>query len=483
MRSPAGAPLDAQSNRPPSKFRTGLHPPDPRPQPVACPMTTDLTASEPTERTIYDRAFWLAYAANLMLVTANSLTFRFAEFIHFLGGSETVTGQIVRAGLLGSLAVRLVLGQAIDGAGVRRIWTASTVCFVAGGLMFVFSDRIGPQLYVARVLFTAGMASMFACSIYHVQSQVPPYRRTEVIGSLGTSGFIGMIAGTQFGDLLFHTIPNHGRLFAILFGITVGLGIGYFVLIARVTRGEAQSPVSSPPIHRLAFRYWPGAVVLVALVMGAGFTVTTVFLTRYATEHGLHGIGMFFVGYAACAFVFRWVSRSWSAAIGRHRVILIGLAGHVIGYLLLIPVRSDLGFLLPAVLHGFGHALLFPCVVSLGAGAFPPEYRGTGTTIILAFVDLGTMLSAPLLGRLIEADGFTYTYLAMAALTFAVAAVYAALKFRVADFDGLPAIAHDETLVDDLPEELATVPAPSVTPSLDIDSHAAESTPVTCRRA
>src|SRR5262245_39812458 len=128
-------------------------------------MTIELTASEPTERTIYDRTFWLAYAANLMLVTANSLTFRFAEFIPFLGGTETVTGQIVRAGLLGSLAVRLVLGQAIDGAGVRRIWTVSTVCFVVGGLMFVFSDRIGPLLYVARVLFTAGMASMFACSI------------------------------------------------------------------------------------------------------------------------------------------------------------------------------------------------------------------------------------------------------------------------------------------------------------------------------
>lgn len=473
VRSPAGAPLDAGSNRaPPPSFAPVCRPPDASPQPVACPMTTDLTASDSTERTIYDRSFWLAYVANLMLVTANSLTFRFAEFIHFLGGTETVTGQIVRAGLLGSLAVRLVLGQAIDGAGVRRIWAASSVCFIAGGLMFVFSDRIGPLLYIARVLFTAGMASMFACSIYHVQGHVPPYRRTEIIGSLGTSGFIGMIAGTQLGDLLFHTIPHHGRLFAILFGITVALGIGYFVLVARITRGETRSAVMSPPIHRLAFRYWPGPVVLVALVMGAGFTVTTVFLTRYATEHGLHGIGMFFAGYAACAFVFRWVSRSWSAAIGRHRVILIGLTGHVLGYLLLIPVHSDLGFLLPAVLHGFGHALLFPCVVSLGAGAFPPEYRGTGTTIILAFVDLGTMLSAPLLGRLIEAEGFTRTYLAMAGFTFAVAAVYGALKFRVADFDGMPAIAHDETLVDDPLGEPTSVPIASATPMRGINDRA-----------
>lgn len=454
-------------------------------------MTTDTTASASAERTIYDRAFWLAYSANLMLVTANALTFRFAEFVHFLGGSEiagrteTLTGQIVRAGLIGSLATRLVLGQAIDGLGVRRVWAASTLCFIAGCLMFVYSDRIGPLIYVARVLFTAGMSSMFACSIYHVQGQVPVYRRTEVIGSLGTSGFIGMIAGTQLGDLLFLTVGDRRTLFEILFWVTVALGVAYYAFILRLTRSEpARAPVMGPAIHRLIFRYWPGPVVLVALTMGAGFTVTTVFLTRYATEHGLHGIGTFFAGYAISAFVFRWVSRNWSASIGRHRVILIGLAGHVVGYLLLIPVQTDWGFVLPAVLHGFGHALLFPCVVSLGAGGFPPEYRGTGTTIILAFVDLGTMVSAPLLGRLIEAEGFTRTYLAMTAVTLATCAIYGALKFRVVDEDGLPLASKREPAPEeraDGADVIVPLPAPATVPIAS--DGAAEAAPLTCRRA
>lgn len=440
-------------------------------------MTTIPTVPADADRTIYNRAFWVAYAANVMLVMGNALTFRFAEFVQFLGGTESVTGEIVRVGLLGSLVVRLVLGQAIDGLGVRRVWTASTLCFVAGCALFIWSDRLGPLIYIARILFTVGMSSMFACSIYHIQNQVPPYRRTEVIGSLGSSGFVGMIAGTQLGDLLFYAVADRARLFAILFCCTVALGIGYFVLVERLTRGERRrTPVLSPAIHRLAFRYWPGPVVLVALTMGASFTVTTVFLTRYATAHGIRGIGAFFAGYAISAFVFRWVSRTWSTAIGRHRVILLGLLGHTAGFLLLITVRSDWGFVLPSLCNGFGHALLFPCVISLGAGAFPPQYRGTGTTVILAFVDLGTMVSAPLLGRIIETDGFTRMYLAAAAFTSSILIVYGALTLRVRDLDGAPHPSEEPDEVSANDDEGDVVPmgdrAPVCAPE-----------PVTCRRA
>ncbi len=42
--------------------------------------------------------------------------------------------------------------------------------------------------------------------------------------------------------------------------------------------------------------------MLVALMMGLGFSVTMVFLTRLATERGLPGVRIFFTGYAVAAF-------------------------------------------------------------------------------------------------------------------------------------------------------------------------------------
>jgi MFS family permease len=132
------------------------------------------------------------------------------------------------------------------------------------------------------------------------------------------------------------------------------------------------------------------------------------------------------------------MSRTWSQTLGRHRVILLGLVGHTAGFLLLMRVQNDGDLVLPSICGGFGHALLFPCVVSLGAGAFPPEYRGTGTTITLAFVDLGTVLSAPLLGAIIDGYGFGAMFAASAAGTVAIAAVYGALRFGATDEETLP---------------------------------------------
>lgn len=407
---------------------------------------------------IYNRAFWLAYTANVLLVTANALTFRFAEFVQFLHGTEVLTGQIVRVGLIGSLLVRLVLGQAIDGLGVRRLWIASSVVFITGCSLFVGISHLGPLLFLARVLFTSGIASMFACSIYHIQNQAPAHRRTEVIGSLGTSGFVGMVTGTQIGDQLFRTMTDHHALFVALFAMTALLGAGYLAIVLYLTRHDGlPEPHAGPPVHRVLFRYWPQPVVLVALLMGVGFTVTTVFLTRFATEQKLGGIGTFFAGYAVSAFVFRWVSRTWSQSVGRHRLLLIGLAAHTSGYLLLTRVTSQWGFVLPSLCCGFGHALLFPCVVSLGAGAFPIEHRGTGTSLTLASVDLGTMISAPLLGEVIDGHGFDAMFYWTAGLMFAGVVVYGVLKFHVRDNDAAP-LPEERGIVEGVesPTELAT---------------------------
>ena len=70
---------------------------------------------------VYDRIFWLSYIANVLLVTANAMTFRFAEFVKEFGGTESIAGFIVSCGVVSALFGRLFLGQAIDRFGVRRL--------------------------------------------------------------------------------------------------------------------------------------------------------------------------------------------------------------------------------------------------------------------------------------------------------------------------------------------------------------------------
>ncbi|MBW3541572.1 MAG: MFS transporter [Planctomycetes bacterium] len=322
---------------------------------------------------IYNRVFWLAYAANAALVTANALTFRFAEFVAWLGGSERIAGTIVSAGVFGALAARLVIGQGIDRYGTRLMWSAGSLVFLlsCGGFLAIAggwlptSAALGEVMYASRIAFAVSVAAMFSCSIVHIQNRVPPERRTEIIGNLGSSGFLGMILGTQLGDVIFGLSPQGPTRYLALFGATAALGLVYLVLVAAITRGEGHvRPRHTPPAHRLLFRYWPGPVVLVAVMMGVSMAVTTVFLTRFATHLGLRtGLGTFFTGYAVSAFIFRVSSSRWSRTMGQNRMILLGLAGHAAGHAMLPFVQAEWQFLLPAVASGFGHALLFPADV------------------------------------------------------------------------------------------------------------------------
>lgn len=377
-----------------------------------------------SSREVYSPQFWLSYTANTLLVAATALLFRFAEFVKFLNGSEETAGRVIAVGVCASLALRFFLGQAIDRFGVRRSWITSAVVCTMGSAMFMTVSDIGPLLYVSRAIFATGVACCFACSISYIQSLVGEDRRTEVIGALGSSGFVGMIIGSNLADVVF--LKSSGwQLFEILFGATAALAAAYVVMVCVITHGDVyERPQHTPGALRLLWKYWFGSVVLVALMMGTGISVTTVFLSRFVTEQGLPGIRTFFTVYAVTAFVVRIVSKGWSRKIGRHRVLLIGLAGHALGNLLFPLVTEEWQLVFPALACGCGHALLFPCVVSIGAGAFPPEYRGTGTTMILGFVDLGTILSAPLLGRIIDHHGFKPMFITSASVSLVILAIY-----------------------------------------------------------
>ena len=387
-------------------------------------MSSTESADQPR---VYDRIFWLSYLANLILVSANAMTFRFAEFIRFFGGTEKVAGFIVGCGVVSALFGRMFLGQAIDRFGARRLWLLVTSSFVVGCILMSVANGIGARLYIGRIAFAIGLAGMFTCSIFHAQNRAPSHRRTEVIGNLGSSGFLGMIVGSQLCDLVGRQFSDRTESM-VAFACVSGIGVAYLLLVLLITRHDAhRRPNATPAAHRLLFRYWPGPVVGVALLMGMFFIIPSVYLTRFSTHRGLGGVGTYWSAYAFTAFLVRISTRRWSQSVGRHRMILMGIIGQTIGLTCLPSVTMEWVLIVPAICSGFGHALLFPAVVSLGTESFPAEYRGTGTTVVLGFFDLGGALSAPVLGAIIDrysGIGFPQMYYSSAAVSVVVALGY-----------------------------------------------------------
>ncbi len=358
---------------------------------------------------VYGRPFWCTYLGNTALMIAFAMMYRYADFVLYLGGNEWTLGRIVGVGTIGGLAMRLFQGYGIDHFGPRRIWLWSLVGFVVSmlGHMSITSDD-GPAIYLLRMLYTTSFAGAAGASITSVSRCLPLPRMAEVIGMLGTSGFIGMALGPQLGDYFCGGEQiTRGDLNA-MFGVAALLGVISFVLAELATRADAPPRRRKRPhLFWLLRRYHPGFVLVLGALLGVGFTIPTTFLPTFIKELGIARTGPYFIVYSVTAFVARVATRRMPSLVGVRPMIYLGLGSMVASLLAYLPVRTEWGLLVPAAFAGIAHAVLFPAVTAQGSFAFPNRYRGLGTTVMLAMLDLGAFVGAPLIGGVVEASKST----------------------------------------------------------------------------
>ena len=360
------------------------------------------------QRAVYGRSFWFAYAANTALMMSVSLLFRYADFVTLLGGGELTLGLIVGIGMIGSFAARLAQGVSIDRYGPRRVWLVSlaiVVSMLASHL--VLTSVSSPAIYLVRIAYASGIAGAFGASITYVSLRAPAARMAEMIGVLGSSGFVGMAVGTQLGDALCGISTLQRWHLDRMFFVAAVLAALAFVCAWIATRGDVR-PLARrrPPMLWLLRRYHPGPMLMMGLAMGMGLGLPSTFLRPYTESLGIATIGTFFGIYAATAFSARILLRRVPDRIGVRTTILLGMAALVSSMLLYLAVRSPWTLVFPGVAVGLAHAMLFPAVMAGGSRTFPTRYRGLGTTLILGSFDLGNLIGMPLAGTIVDTASY-----------------------------------------------------------------------------
>jgi MFS family permease len=386
----------------------------------------------------YDAAFWLTYAANLSIMTAHSLLFRYADVVFFFGGSELLLGWIVGVGMVGSLVMRLAQGVGIDRYGPRRMWMLSSVLFVASCLGHLLVTRVdGPLIFALRIGYNCAIAGFYGATITFISARAPVARMTEMVGMLGTSGFLAMVLGSWLGDLLLGSGPMTIGHLRLMFVLAAVLGTANLVLCRFATQGARFQPRRrqvSP--WKLLRRYHPGAVLLVSAATGFGLGLPGTFLRPYAESVNIPGIALFFTVYCPTAFAARFLSRGLPARLGDRRVLHLGLCSMITSMLLFTIAGNQWLLSLPAIFLGIAHALLFPSVIAEGTRGFPVRYRGLATTLVLAAFDSGTLIGAPIAGailsysEIVSLPGFPTMFVSAAALVAGSAALYARSRPR-----------------------------------------------------
>jgi MFS family permease len=360
---------------------------------------------EELPQSAYGRVFWLAYLSNAATMIAISLLVRYADFVTWLGGAEGTLGLVVGVGMIGSLVMRLAQGGGIDRYGARAIWLSSLVLFVASLLAHLWvTSADGPAIFLVRIAMQTSIAGIFGASITFISRRVPPARMAEIIGSLGTAGFIGILVGPQLADWMMGSGAVEAAELRRMFLTAAGLGVVALLSAWAATAGSVvRRARRTPPLRALLMRYHPGSMLLVAAAVGGGVSVPNTFLRAFAVERSIPRIGLFFATYALTAFATRMLTRRLFERYPPRVWVLIGLSSLSLSFLLYLPVFRTWHLIVPGLAGGVAHALLFPAVVAGGSTSFPERYRGLGTTVMLSMFDVGNLVGAPLVGGVLLA--------------------------------------------------------------------------------
>ncbi len=425
----AGVPADAECAAPPQSEGCS------RPSRAGVRIATVTITPD---KSPYGRAFWLSYLALTSLMIAVSMMYRYADFVTFLGGGELELGSIVGVGMIGSLFMRLAQGVGIDRYGPRHIWIGSTVLFIASMLGHLFVSRAdGTAIYLLQALFRTSVAGVFGAAFTFAFQQVPVARMAEVVGTVGTASFVGIVIGPRIGDWISagDGVIRRSEL-DWLFSIAAAFGGVSLVAAWFATSRESPPPRRRRlPIGAVLRRYHPGVLMTIGLVTGIAIGMPATFLRTFAAELNFERIAPFFTTYALTAIVTRLATRRLAEFWGIRGSILIGMLLLITGIASYLLVERQWHLLIPAVLTGAGQAILYPAVVAGGSAMFPPRCRGVGTTLMLATLDLGSLIGAPLVGgivhfgRLAGMSGYSLMFATIAAI-LAASAVYYAVSSR-----------------------------------------------------
>ncbi len=396
---------------------------------------TECGLSEPEEPgcSPYDRSFWLAHAANTLVAVAAGLNYRYADFVGFLGGTEFHLGWIVGVGMVGSVLMRLGFGPGIDRNGPRGVWVLALGLLAVSSAAHLAIQRYdGVGIFLARIAFCTALAGVWSASTTFAASRGPATRMAELIGILGTSGFLGIMIGTQLSDWLCADLNGRREPVDRLFIASALLAVAAIPCVLFATRGGI--PVRRrrrEPLWQVVRKYQGAMALVLGVSAGAAVALPATFLRTYGAELGIRRIGTFFTVCAIVALASRLGARRVPERLGLARMIVLGFGLLAGAQLLYLPVRAEWQLALPGAVVGIAQAILFPTIVAESSIPYPAEYRGVAMTLILAAFDTGQMLGAPAAGAILHGSqalglpGYPVLFAATAGMLLATAALYA----------------------------------------------------------
>jgi len=312
----------------------------------------------------------------------------------------------------GELEVDDVQLRIMDRRGRRVVIRTGAVFALAATAGYLTVDRIGPWLYMVRVLDGLGAAFLYASLFTYAAELAPIARRTQGIALFGASGLASMAISSLLGDAILAT-GSYRQMFAVSLAFCTLGGALCFGLPESGKPTHGQAPAQSL-LHTARQRdllpIWFAALSFFSCMAGLlGFMRTFVLAT------GFGSVGAFFSAYVGVALLLRVLLGSLPDRIGLRRMVLPALGSYGLGIIAIAHASGSGSLLLAGALCGVGHGYGFPVLFSLLVSRAHPSTRGAAAGIYTTVDWTGHLFAPPLFGLWIERAGYPVAFTGLGA--------------------------------------------------------------------
>ncbi|MFQ5656009.1 MAG: MFS transporter [Candidatus Methylomirabilales bacterium] len=354
------------------------------------------------------------------------------RFAQDLGASPELIGLIVAASTVTGIFIKLPVGALSDILGRKRMMLLACLFFAGPPFLYLFVTH-PIQLLLLRFLHGFATA-IFSPVAFAYAADLFERGRGEKLGWLAAATDMGATLGPLLGAFVLFYTASYPATY-LLVGL---LGILPFVMVLRLPKELAPSPLRTGPSRWERFRAGLGAVlsippVLVASSMEAamyvGYGAFLGFFPPYAKNIGLNDaqIGLILGGQLATTMLAKPMAGRLSDRMGRKPMILVGL---LLCTILLPFIPQTTGFSILFVLSalfGLGVAIVTPSTIALVADLVKAGQMGSAMGVFGTILDIGEASGPILAGFLIASFGYPWAFALIAALIGGAAVAFALL--------------------------------------------------------
>jgi DHA1 family tetracycline resistance protein-like MFS transporter len=331
------------------------------------------------------------------------------------GASGVMVGAVVGVYSIMQFFFAPIWGRLSDRVGRRPVLLISLTASTTGYLLFAFSQSL-TLLFVSRVIAGIGGANIGTAQAY-IADTTSPENRAKGMGLIGAAFGLGFILGPPMSGILSAVGTRHGLHGNLLPGlVAAGLSFTAF-LVALGVLAESKPrdlvPRSGipPQFDRRIWRELASNKLLASLM--AGLFLTLLAVAGMEVSVTIHGRDRFNFKQLDMAYLFLFmgviVAGIQGGLIGRlvkrlgeQRVIIIGAASFVIGFVLVpsifqVPLLYSVAFFI-----AIGQGLCYPALTSLVSKVAPENERGSLLGLATAVGSLARFLGPLLSGFLYD---------------------------------------------------------------------------------